>query len=124
MGPHIGRLHEVCRIRVRRRLTTRETIAQHTAATMAAIWAAMVCGGRQHIPTTTTHIARRVHIGALLEQQRRGGRVTIRSRAVKGRGTTLHTGERGEESGRAYMRWSRGTVGGWRRWEQGAAGMA
>ena len=48
---------------------------------------------------TDTHVVLRVHIGALLEQQRRGGRVIIRSRTVKWRQTTLHTGERGEESG-------------------------
>ena len=52
-----------------------------------------------------------MHIGALLEQQRRGGRVTLESRAVKGRFTPiLHTGERGEESGQARMRWSLGVV--------------
>ena len=84
----------------------------------------MARGGRPHIPTTTTHIALRVHIGALLEQQRRGGRATIHSRGVKGRVTNLHTGERGDESGRANMRLNRGVVGWLRQWEQGAAGTA
>ena len=106
MGPQIGRLRELCLIRVRCRCTACDTTAQHTAATTAAIWAAMACGGRPHILATTTHIVLRVHIGALLEQQRRGGRVIIPSRVVKGRVIILHTGERGEESGRACMRWS------------------
>ena len=117
MGPQIGQLRELCRIRIRRRCAACDTTAQHTAATTAAILAAMACGRRPHIPATTTHICFRVHIGALLEQQRRGGRATPRSREVKGRATLLHTGERGEESGRACMRRSRGML-----WWLGAMG--
>ena len=85
----------------------------------------MACRGRPHIPASTTHLIHRVHIGALFEQQRRGSRVTIPSRVVKGRVFfILHTRERGEESGRANMRWSRGVEGGWGRWEQAATGPA
>ena len=45
-------------------------------------------------PCTTTHLVLRMHIGALLEQQRRGGRVTLIGRSdVKGRETLLHMTE-------------------------------
>ena len=88
-----------------------ETRLHSTQQPTRLLYGLLWCAEGPHIPPTTTHIGLRVHIGALLEQQRHDVRVTPLSRVVKGRVTTLHTGERGEESGRANMRWSRGVVG-------------
>ena len=69
---------------------------------MPVIRAATIPTARLHTHAITTHVGLCIHVSALLYQLRRGRRVAVLSRAVKGRAVILHMGERGE--GRELVR--------------------